>query len=224
MTTVAVMQPYFFPYAGYFRLFAAADTVVMFDCVQFPRRGWVHRNRFTDARGNLDWLTLPLVKADRDARIEELRFPPDVRTRLEAAMHRFPLLERALKNEHPLITRALDFPSGDVAAYLCGLVQHVTSILSIGKPMIRSSTLHIDPALRAQDRVIAILKALGGTSYVNPPGGRDLYDPASFAQAGIDLRFLPPYGAAIDSILTRLLTDPPEAVSREIRRETALVE
>jgi hypothetical protein len=46
MATVAVMQPYFMPYAGYFRLFCAADVFVMFDCVQFRRRGWVHRNRF----------------------------------------------------------------------------------------------------------------------------------------------------------------------------------
>jgi hypothetical protein len=45
MTTVAVMQPYFLPYPGYFRLFAAADQVALFDCVQFPRRGWVHRSR-----------------------------------------------------------------------------------------------------------------------------------------------------------------------------------
>ncbi|HET9097633.1 MAG TPA: WbqC family protein [Candidatus Baltobacteraceae bacterium] len=224
MTTIAVMQPYFFPYAGYFRLFTAADTVVMFDCVQFPRRGWVHRNRFADAHGNLDWLTLPLVKADRDARIDELRLPPDVRGRLETAMRRFPVLERALKGEHPLISRALDFPSDDAAGYLCGLVRDVTSMLNISKPMIRSSTLHIDPALRAGDRVLAIVKALGGTRYVNPPGGRDLYDRGSFAHAGVELCFLPPYGAGSGSILSRLLTEPPQAISREIERETALVE
>src|SRR5437016_2188558 len=61
--TVAIMQPYFLPYAGYFRLFAASDLFVIYDCVQFPRRGWVHRNRLTDARGLERWLTLPLEKA-----------------------------------------------------------------------------------------------------------------------------------------------------------------
>ena len=61
--TVAVMQPYFIPYAGYFRLFAASDLFVIYDCVQFPRRGWVHRNRLLDRSGKLRWLTLPLDRA-----------------------------------------------------------------------------------------------------------------------------------------------------------------
>jgi hypothetical protein len=57
--TVAIMQPYFFPYAGYFRLLAASDLFVIYDCVQFPRRGWVHRNKLVDASGEARWLTLP---------------------------------------------------------------------------------------------------------------------------------------------------------------------
>ena len=68
------------PYAGYFRLFAAADVFVAFDCVQFPRRGWVHRNRFAASHGGLDWLTLPLRKCGRDTRIDELRFADDAPT------------------------------------------------------------------------------------------------------------------------------------------------
>ena len=51
LTTIAVMQPCFVPYAGYVRLFAASDLLVVFDCVPFPRRGWVHRNRLPNARG-----------------------------------------------------------------------------------------------------------------------------------------------------------------------------
>lgn len=223
MTTVAVMQPYFFPYAGYFRLFTAADTVVMFDCVQFPRRGWVHRNRFALAGGDLDWLTLPLVKAERSIRIDQLRFPADVAVRLEPAIHRFPVLAHALKTKHPLLQRALDFADSDTAAYLCKMVTHVAAALGFSKPVVRSSSLDIDPDLRAQDRVLAIVKALGATQYVNPPGGRDLYDHESFSSAGVQLRFLTPYGGSMDSILSRLLTEPNEQIAREIERETLLV-
>ena len=60
-TTIAVMQPYFVPYAGYFRLFAATDLFVIYDCVQFPRRGWVHRNQLPGANGQPNWLTLPFL-------------------------------------------------------------------------------------------------------------------------------------------------------------------
>jgi len=71
------MQPYFVPYAGYFRLFSASDLFVIYDCVQFPRRGWVHRNRLVDRTGAERWLTLPIEKAPQDVLIRELRFPPD---------------------------------------------------------------------------------------------------------------------------------------------------
>ena len=223
MITIAVMQPYFFPYAGYFRLFAAADTVVMFDCVQFPRRGWVHRNRFTLASGQTDWLTLPLLKSDRSARIDQLHFPPDVRPRLQAGMRRFPLLERALQTGNAIAERVLDIPDADTAAYLCRNVAGVAASLDFAKPVVRSSSLGIDPELHAQDRVLAIVKALGGTRYVNPPGGRELYDRASFSAQGVDLRFLTPYGSSNDSILSRLLIEPPAAIRDEIVRETILV-
>jgi hypothetical protein len=223
VTTIAVIQPYFFPYAGYFRLFTGSDTVVMFDCVQFPRRGWVHRNRFALASGEMDWLTLPLVKADRDSRIDELRFPEHARGRLAAAMRRFPLLDKAVRSRTPIIETALALPADDVAAYLCGLVQTVATALGASRRTVRSSTLRIDPELRGQDRVIAIVKELGGDRYVNPSGGRDLYDPQAFSRSGIELRFLTPYQGSMESILSRLLAETPEEIAAEISRETILV-
>ncbi len=223
MTTVAVIQPYFYPYAGYFRLFAAADVVVMFDCVQFPRRGWVHRNRFELATGELDWLTLPLVKAERDVRIDELRFSPDARGRLENAILRFPVLARARKERNDWIGRLLDISSEDVTSYLCASVVEVTATLGLERRTLRSSTLAIDPALRGQDRVIAVVRALGGTRYVNPSGGRDLYDPKAFAQAGLELLFLTPYEGRMQSVLSRLLVEPPDSIAAEIREQTAPV-
>ena len=72
--TVAVMQPYFFPYAGYFRLLAQAEVFVLFDCVQHRARGRVHRTEVPAPAGGLEWLTLPLASAARDTRIQDLRF------------------------------------------------------------------------------------------------------------------------------------------------------
>ena len=69
---VAVMQPYFFPYAGYFRLFAAVDEFVIFDCVQFPRRGRVHRCEVPRSGAGREWLTLPLARQPRDVLIRSL--------------------------------------------------------------------------------------------------------------------------------------------------------
>lgn len=223
MTTVAVIQPYFVPYAGYFRLFTGADVVVMFDCVQFPRRGWVHRNRFALASGEPDWLTLPIAKAERSVAIADLRFADDARTRLSVAMRRFPLLAKAQREGNRIVERLLDLGGDDVARYLCDLVRDVTIRLGIERPMLRSSALGIAPELRAADRVIGVVKAAGGTRYVNPSGGRSLYDRAAFEAAGIELRFLTPHDGSMESILTRLLSESPMAISSEIARETVLI-
>lgn len=222
MSTIAVIQPYFFPYAGYFRLFSAADTLVFFDCVQFPRRGWVHRNRFASATGEPEWLTLPLVKAPRDVRIADLRFPPDAPSRLADSLHRFPLLEQAARDRNELIGEMLRIEGDDVTAYLCHTATNVAATLGFSPRILRSSALGIDPALRGQERVVAIVSALGGKTYVNPSGGRELYDSNDFERAGIALRFLTPYGASMESIMGRLLGESPERVAEEIRRETQL--
>src|SRR5258707_15843607 len=92
--TVAIMQPYFFPYAGYFRLFAASDLFVIYDCVQFPRRGWVHRNRLPDALGRESWLTLRLKKAPADVLIRDLQFSEDAAQAMENDLRRFPAYAR----------------------------------------------------------------------------------------------------------------------------------
>src|SRR5689334_25196809 len=80
---LAVMQPYFFPFAGYFRLFATVDQFVIFDCVQFPRRGRVHRSQVPGPNGTTKWLTLPLARRPRDVLIRDLEFAPNAREQFD---------------------------------------------------------------------------------------------------------------------------------------------
>ena len=113
MTTVAIMQPYFYPYAGYFRLFSRADLFVLYDCVQFPRRGWVHRNRLTGASGQLQWLTLRLAHAAQDTVIRDMRLEPSAMEQLAADLRRFPAFERILAIARRLgADRYLNAPGG----------------------------------------------------------------------------------------------------------------
>jgi len=222
--TVAVMQPYFAPYAGYFRLFSGADAVVMLDCVQFPRRGWVHRNRFPTASGELDWLTLPLAKAPRDALISELAVAPNALARTREAMQRFPGLVAAERAAHPLLERVLDFGTGGVADYLCRLTADITAALGLPPPALRSSELSIAAEFRGQARILEICRRLGAERYVNlAGGGRELYDPAAFAAVGIELVFLTPYDGNPASILSRLVSESAADVVADIRRQTILV-
>ena len=218
------MQPYFVPYAGYFRLFSAADIFVAFDCVQFPRRGWVHRNRFALDSGSTDWLTLPIRKCARETLINDLEFAPDATASLKRSFERFPLLRHGMQSASPLLELVADTGAGSVADYLCAQLMRLLEVLGISCPIVRSSTLNIASGLHGQERILAIARQLGATRYVNSPGGRSLYDAEAFAANGIELRFLSPYVASMDSILTLLLMRSAGDIAALIRRETILAE
>lgn len=216
--TVVVMQPCFLPYAGFFRLFAMADLFVVFDCVQFPRRGWIHRNRLPDQKGEGRWLTMPLRKAPQDVRIHELTFPDDCQDRLQRQFRYFPSLAPQSSREHPLVQTVLN-PKGTPTDHLEELLRQSCEILELPVQMIRSSTLRIPREISGQQRVLTILESLGAKRYVNPPGGIDLYDTHEFARHGIELNFLHRYQGNYWSILHRLLTEDPADIRREIMQQ-----
>jgi WbqC-like protein family len=215
---VAIMQPYFFPYSGYFQLFAAADVFVVLDCVQFPRRGYVHRNQIADNQDAPQWLTLPLLKADRDTtRICDLRFPPLAREAMLEQFRRFPCLIKLDQAAPDLSRSILDFEQTPVA-YLVRNLQNVTRLLGLERSMVLSSSLNIPPEIKAQARIIEIARRVGARHYVNASGGRGIYHAEAFADAGLTLNFLSDYRGSFKSILERLLTEDAGAIVGELQR------
>ncbi len=215
MTTLAIMQPYFAPYLGYFRLLLAADCFVIYDCVQFPRRGWVHRNRLTSVSGNADWLTLALAKAPQSTPIAGLQFREDAANRFADNLQRFPALRQA-QNVIPALMNSFGCFSQPVVDYLIMGLQQMAAALQLPFNVIRSSELAIDRALTGQQRIIAICKKLGATHYINSPGGRELYSLPDFSDAGICLQFLAPYQGPYTSSLERLALEPHEQLRQEL--------
>src|SRR4051812_41414101 len=190
---VAVMQPYFMPYAGYFRLLAVADLFVVYDCVQFPRRGWVHRNRFTDANGDTSWLTLPLAKGDRDTtRICDLRFPVDAQPRWQVECRRFPALQGLAHWNATFAAGFFDFSCG-VTQYIVRGLQQAATLLGFQTPILLSSSMDVDPLLKGQERILEICRRVGAKEYFNAPGGRELYDAKAFESQGLALKFFCEY-------------------------------
>ena len=215
---VAIMQPYFFPYTGYFQLFAAVDIFVVLDCVQFPRRGYVHRNRINDSQGAQQWLTLPLLKADRDTtRICDLQFAPLARGSMLGQFRRFPCLTKLDQTAPDLSRSILDFERTPVA-YLVENLQNITRLLGLDRSMVLSSSLNIPPDLKAQARIIEIARRVGARHYVNASGGRDIYEAEAFADAGLTLNFLSHYQGSFKSILERVLTEEIGAIVGELHR------
>lgn len=218
---IAVMQPYFFPYAGYFRLFSAVDEFVLFDCVQFPRRGRVHRTQVADATHATSWLTLPLAGKHRDVLIRDLEFSRDARQEFDARLARLPWIEAAQGAHADAFRTFLRQPLEDVVGFLENGLGMVASALGVERPVLRSSRLDIDPALRGQARVVAIANAVGATHYLNAPGGRLLYEPDAFAGAGIELEFLPPYQGSYFRLLPALLAGEAASIRIDILARAA---
>lgn len=196
------MQPYFFPYKGYFRLFSEADLFVVYDCVQFPRRGWVHRNRIVEP-GAEGWLTLPLLKSPREAKISEIKFHPQVTSLFEKQLCAFPSLQRRLmKNQ--VLNKLLHNFDCSLVDYLVSTLAYSCKAFAIQSKIIRSSELSLPSELKGEDRILEILSRVEASAYINAPGGRELYSPERFERKGVSLSFLTPFSGSFSSVLSLL--------------------
>lgn len=214
MTQIAVMQPYFVPYPGYFRLFAEADLFVVYDCVQFPRRGYVHRNQLPDSGGEAQWLTLPLRAAPQETLVRDLEFADDSIDLLEDRRRKFP----SLNSMPPEWERLFAEARGPLLPWLSSTLSLTCNMLGLQCPMVHSSSLNIPAHYRGQDRIIEICKTLGATRYLNAPGGKELYSEEDFGNAGIALTFLAPYSGSSWSVLYDLCTDGGARLSEGLKQ------
>jgi hypothetical protein len=221
---VAVMQPYLFPYAGYFRLFHMVDLFVMYDCVQFPRRGRVHRTEITRRDARPAWLTLPLARQPRDTRIKDLHFADGARATFDERVKDLDHLGTPTSAQAERVLEFLHAPLNGVVDFLEEGLRLVCDLLGLPFKVSRSSTLGLDDGLRGQARVLAIAEAHGAHTYVNAPGGTALYDPDGFRARGIDLRFLTPYDGRFMRMLPALLTIDAAAIADDVRSTSRLLE
>ena len=191
---VAVMQPYFFPYIGYFQLIKAVDYFVIFDDVNYIKRGWVSKNRILH-NGNIIKMTLPIQKASQNRKINQhirsidLKALDKIKKQLQSAYCKAP----NFKSLYPLLGNIIDNPEQNLALYLTHLLTEISAFMEINTQFIYASELsNHDDWDSAQDRIIDLTKTLGGTEYYNLPGGRDLYDQQRFAKQNINLKFITP--------------------------------
>jgi hypothetical protein len=188
---VAIMQPYFFPYVGYFQLMAAVDHFVIYDDAQYMKGGWLNRNRLL-YRGQAHWWTRAVQRADYRLPIFKRSYAVDRGTApLIAQMNSYYAQAKHFTTTSELVRPLLEYEETNVALYNERLLARTASHLGLTCSFIRSSSLDVGES-QAQGRVIRMCKALGATQYVNMIGGRDLYAAEAFDAAGIELSFLRP--------------------------------
>ena len=218
---IAIMQPYFIPYAGYFRLFCATDLFVIYDCVQFVRRGWVHRNRLNNAKDQLEWLTLPIRKAPQDILLQNIEFQHNAQSIWDSRLQVFPKLFH-INNELEFVLPKMMKIEFSPVDYIVTLLRSISQLLKFPFQIVKSSTLNVPPTLRGEERIIQITRQLGGKTYINLSGGRSLYDSNNFAKHGIKLLFLNEYIGSYESIIQRLLNTSPKELHSEISKQSKL--
>ena len=190
---VAIMQPYFFPYLGYFQLVQAVDHFVFYDDVMFIKKGWINRNRIL-MQGNEFLFTIPLEKQSQNKTIREStvswgkEFPNKFMNQIDSAYKKAPNYMEV----RDLVEQVLHRKFESLADLASESVQATWAFLGLEKKFYQSSELSVSNDLGRAERLIEITKSLGESSYINAVNGQELYEKSFFKENGVDLHFLKP--------------------------------
>ncbi|HEV7780587.1 MAG TPA: WbqC family protein [Chitinophagaceae bacterium] len=189
---LAIMQPYIFPYIGYFQLINAVDTFVIYDNIQYTKKGWINRNRIL-VNGKDEYFTLPLKKDSDFLNIDQRNladtFPQDrikLIRKITEAYRKAPYFDLAF----PLVNAIINTEEINLFRFIYRSVVQVCEYAGIKTDIVISSTVNIDHQLRNQDKVMALCQALGADIYINPVGGVELYSKETFKEKNIGLKFI----------------------------------
>ena len=200
------MQPYLFPYLGYFQLAHAVDRFVFADDFTFIKGGWINRNRVL-VNNEPAFFTVPLKQTPSTTLIKDVLIDdagesawrrPVLKT-IENFYRRAPHFAAVL----PIVQDVLSLATPRIADMARASVLRVGEYLGIETSFVPSSEEYGNAHLKGQDRVIDICQRERSTHYVNAIGGRELYDRDAFAQRGIALSFI-----ATDPVEYRQFREP----------------
>lgn len=223
---LGIMQPYFFPYIGYFDLIYQTDHWIVFDTAQYIRHGWVNRNRILHPKEGWQYVTVPVQRHQRETPIKDIRIAEDGRWRdrilgqLQHYKNRAPFFNDVLE----MVANSLSDSDGSLTQLNVRGLSGICAYLGVSFRFVVFSEmdLALGPVDGPGDWALRIAEALGASEYLNPPGGADLFDPSKFEAAGIRLTIQAPADLEYNcqgyefqpnlSIIDVLMWNSPEAV------------
>lgn len=188
---IGIMQPYFFPYIGYWQLMNAVDKYVIYDDVNFIKGGWINRNRIL-INGEAKYFNVQMQGASSNKHINEVM----VNNNESFINKNLRILESCYKKApyyndvYPLLKKILQCGEENLAVFIKYSFDEICNYLGIDTELIMSSDLEKNNSLKAQNKVIHICKKLDATEYYNAIGGQNLYSFDDFSNNGIQLSFL----------------------------------
>lgn len=234
---VGIMQPYFFPYLGYFGLIANTDRWIVFDPVQYIRKGWVNRNRVLKPGGGWKYVSIPVAKHSRETLIKDMTVT-EGEDHLDTLVRNLDHYRNIKAPQYNAVIDVLAQCYTPPPAALTPFIAHSLFVVCkyIGIPfhfeVYSQMALDHEPAVGPGDWSLNMCKALGVHSYVNPPGGQEFFEPEKFAAAGVELIYhhqdLPEYDQRSSvfepglSIIDVMMFNGPEAI-RDMLNQYKLV-
>ena len=191
MKKLAIMQPYIFPYIGYFQLIKAVDEFVIYDNIEFTKKGWINRNRIL-VNGVDAYISLPLKKDSDYLHVKDrfLAVTWDIErkkmlNRITESYRKAPYF----KETYEVLEKCILYEDRNLFKFILHSVQTLMQYLNIETNLVVSSSISIDHQLKSDEKVMAICKARGADIYINPIGGLELYDKESFKKNNLELHF-----------------------------------
>ncbi|SCX94236.1 WbqC-like protein family protein [Nonlabens sp. Hel1_33_55] len=190
---LAIMQPYIFPYIGYYQLIYAVDKFILYDDVTFIKGGWINRNNIL-INGTASLFTVPLTGASSNREIgaieiNEKMYPIWKKKFLKSLSQNYssaPFYDDVF----PLIEEVLNVSSCSISTLAGRSLLAVCEHLKINTEFVNSSSVYGNHHLSGKDRVIDICKKEDAEHYINPIGGKELYDKSDFEGEGLHLSFI----------------------------------
>ena len=187
---IGIMQPYFFPYIGYFQLIKAVDVFVVYDNIKYTKKGWINRNRMLQ-NGKDVMFSLPLKNDSDYLDVCERELAADFNrdkllNQFKGAYRRAPYFAQTF----PLVEQIVRYEEANLFRFLHYSIAKTCKHLGIKTEIRVSSDIAIDHDLKNQDKVLALCEAIGANTYVNAIGGIELYDKTRFRDEGVELHFL----------------------------------
>ena len=189
---VGIMQPYFMPYLGYFQLLNLVDRFVIYDNIEYTKKGWINRNRII-LNGEISTISIPLKKGSDFLNINERYLAENwdrekikLINRLRQAYIKAPNFSVFF----PIIEEILNEENKNLFEFIFNSIIKIKEFLEIKTEIIVSSHLKVNHDLKSQDKVLEICNDLGAKSYYNSIGGENLYFKESFDKVNIDLNFI----------------------------------
>ena len=188
---LAIMQPYFFPYIGYFQLINSVDEFVIYDNIQYSRYSWINRNRIL-INSKDDYITIPLKKDSDYLNVNQRVLADTWQIDRKKMLNRiFESYRKASQFEqvYSLIENCVKIEELNLFNFIFNSLKETLSYLSINTKITVSSRIAINHGLKSEAKVIAICKAKKASCYINPIGGIELYNKETFKLNGINLQF-----------------------------------